>query len=102
MSGNPIQGHVRLILLSRNNSTFHLQIPIDVIDTLCLRPRKYLIFLGWCILGVEGHLSLEDHGDAIATDGPLENQIYYYVADVGGKFLSFVAVLPTDNVLLSV
>jgi hypothetical protein len=32
-------------------------------------------------------LALEDGGDGIPTDGSLEDQgIYYYVADVGGKF----------------
>ena len=31
---------------------FYLDIPLDVIDPLCLRPRKYLLYLGWCILGL--------------------------------------------------
>jgi hypothetical protein len=88
---NPIpQGHIRLVLLSINNSSFYLQIPLDVIRSLCLKPRKYLIFLGWCILGVEGRLAREAGGDVIATNGSLEDQgIYHYVADsdLGGKLL---------------
>lgn len=44
--------------------------------------RKYLIFLGWCILGVEGVLPLEHNGEGIETDGDLDPEgIYYYVAD---------------------
>ena len=82
------QGHVRLILLSVNDSLFYLQIPLDIISSLCLKPRKYLVFLGWCILGVEGRLARENDGHGIATTGALEDQgIYYYVTDdVGGKF----------------
>jgi hypothetical protein len=98
MSDNSIPwGHVRLILLS----SFYLQIPLNVIRSLCLKPRKYLIFLGWCILGVEGRLAREAGGDAIATNGSLEDQgTYHYVADsdLGGKLLlSFLQ--DTDNVL---
>src|SRR5882762_2154793 len=96
-------GHVRLILLSKDNSSFHLQIPLDIIGSLCLKPRKYLVFLGWCILGVQGRLARTDGGRGITTNGSLEDQgIYYYVADVGGKF-SFKFLLSclqdTDDVL---
>ena len=81
------QSHVRLVLFSKNDSSFYLQIPLEIIDSLCLKPRKYLVFLGWCILGVQGQLALEYGGGAIPTNGSLEDQrIYYYVADVGGKF----------------
>src|SRR5882762_8981535 len=91
------QGHVRLVLFSKNDSSFYLQIPLDIIDSLCLKPRKYLVFLGWCILGVQGHLALEHGGDGIPLNGSLEDQrMYYYVADVGGKFyFQVVAVLHT-------
>jgi hypothetical protein len=87
----------------KDDSSFYLQIPLNIIDSLCLKPRKYLVFLGWCILGVRGQLALEDGGDGIPTDGSLEDQgIYYYVADVGGKF-SFKLLLSclqdTDDVL---
>jgi hypothetical protein len=41
------QGHVRLILYSREDSSFYLQIPLGIIDSLCLKPRKHLVFLGW-------------------------------------------------------
>jgi hypothetical protein len=91
----PEEGHVRLILFSHDNSSFYLEIPLDVIASLCLKPRKYLVFLGWCILGVVGRLAREDGGHGITTNGSLEDQgIYYYVADVGSKF-SFRLLLPT-------
>jgi hypothetical protein len=32
---------------------FYLDIPLDDINPLCLRPRKYLLYLGWCILGLD-------------------------------------------------
>jgi hypothetical protein len=98
------EGHVRLILLSDDNSSFYLQIPLGIIESLCLKPCKYLVFLGWCILGVEGRLAREDGGSGITTNGSLEDQgIYYYVADdVGGKF-SFKLLLSclqdTDDLL---
>ena len=80
-------GHVRLVLLHNDTSYFFLEIPIDRILVLCLKPLKYLVFLGWCVLGSEGVLH---HKDAeITTDGDLDsNGIYYYVTDdaFGGFF----------------
>ena len=97
------RGHVRLILLSNNDSSFYLRIPLEIIGSLCLKPRKYLVFLGWCILGVEGHLALEDRGQAITTNGPLEDRgTYYYVADVEGKFKSLPSCLRDTDDALSV
>ncbi|KAF8345096.1 hypothetical protein F5887DRAFT_229408 [Amanita rubescens] len=75
------KGHVALILLQDENWVhFYLQIPLDVIHNLCLNPRKYLLFLGWCILGVEGVLDLQPDGIGIDIDGGLDDQgIYHYV-----------------------
>jgi len=79
----PPQTHVRLILLNDADSSFYLEIPIAVINPLCLKPRKYLVFLGWCILGIDGVLAVDDGGDEINTDGGLDaGGIYYYVADI--------------------
>jgi hypothetical protein len=90
------EGHVALILLHdlhepEEVSSFYLQIPLAAIGSLCLKPRKFLLFLGWCILGVEGVLALENDGVGIGTDGNLDDQgVYYYVvaADLLGTFLS--------------
>ena len=82
-------GHVRLIPLQDDNSSFHLDIPLEIIESLCLKPLKYLLFLGWCILGVEGVLTYERDGNEIDTDGNLgEHEIYYFVEpDDAGAFL---------------
>jgi hypothetical protein len=84
------EGHVALVLLQEGNLSFYLQIPLTVIHSVCLKPRKYLLFLGWCILGDEGILALEHEGDEINTDGDLDDQgIYHYVpAGNLGMFLS--------------
>ncbi|KAI0247736.1 hypothetical protein BJV78DRAFT_1157000 [Lactifluus subvellereus] len=80
-------GYVGLILLLEEDSTFYLQVPLDIIGSLCLKPLKYLLFLGWCILGIEGILALEPGGGGIDTDGDLDDQgIYYYVASAGSDF----------------
>ena len=71
-------GHIRLILV---HPWFYLDIPLNIINTLCLKPHKYLRFLGWCILGIDGvvaesHSSRED----IGPDGDLnEGESYCYV-----------------------
>ncbi|KAF8801171.1 hypothetical protein BYT27DRAFT_7235831 [Phlegmacium glaucopus] len=73
------EGHIVLILLQKEESSFYLQIPLDIIHSLCLKPRKYLLFLGWCILGVEGVLALEHNSNGININGDLDDQVYYYV-----------------------
>jgi hypothetical protein len=61
-------------------SSFYLQIPLEVIHALCLKPRKYLLYLGWCVLGIEGVLAVEHNGNPIMTEGDLDNQgVYYFV-----------------------
>ena len=73
-----------LVLLTYKSSTFYLQIPLARINSFCLKPLKYLLFLGWCILGVEGELSVQPGGEGVDPDGQLNDQdIYYYVANTG-------------------
>ncbi|KAF8523451.1 hypothetical protein BU17DRAFT_63744 [Hysterangium stoloniferum] len=73
---------VGLVLLDDEDSPFYLQIPLDTIESLCLKPRKYLRYLAWSILGVEGSLALDSDSDSISTDGGLDNGgIYYYITD---------------------
>jgi hypothetical protein len=63
----PQQGKLWLILYEPSDGpgNFYIDIPIYVIEPLCLRPRKYLRYLGWCVLGIEGHVILgnQDIGD---------------------------------------
>ena len=91
----PEDGHVRLVLLGEENPSLYLDIPLEIIESLCLKPRKYLLYLGWCILGVEGVLSDEHDGDEISTDGTLdEHEIYYYVGpDDAGTFSLMMSLL---------
>jgi hypothetical protein len=49
----PLSQQIRLVLLTHRNSPFYLQIPLAHINSLCLKPLKYLLFLGWCILRVD-------------------------------------------------
>ena len=87
-------GHVRLILLHDENSSFYLDIPLNIIESLCLKPLKYLLFLGWCILGVEGVLAYESDGDEVDTDGILSaREIYYYNAEDSGTFSLTIPLL---------
>ena len=73
--------HVALVLLEDKGSSFYLQVPLTTIRALCLKPLKYLLYLGWCILSAEGALSLErDDRDGIDTDEDAAGgEIYYYV-----------------------
>ena len=73
--------HVALVLFEDKGSSFYLQVPLTTIYALCLKPLKYLLYLGWCILSAEGALSLErDDRDGIDTDEDAAGgEIYYYV-----------------------
>ncbi|KAJ6620977.1 hypothetical protein B0H10DRAFT_1945618 [Mycena sp. CBHHK59/15] len=73
-----VSGNVRLLILPERG--FYLEIPIDVVVSLCLKPVKYLRFLGWCILGVLGDLTFL--GGEIEDNTLLVDQgIYTYVID---------------------
>jgi hypothetical protein len=88
-------GHIRLVLV---HPEFYLDIPLNIITPLCLRPRKYLVFLGWCILGVDGDLAESDSSsEHIELDGDLnEGESYYYVTrERTGKWSLCVVVLST-------
>ena len=57
---------------------------------------KYLCFLGWYILGVEGVLAYapDEDADEVDTDGILsEHEIYYYNAEVEGTFSLTISLL---------
>ncbi|KIM40028.1 hypothetical protein M413DRAFT_36366, partial [Hebeloma cylindrosporum] len=50
-------GYVQLVLCPSKDVPFFLEIPINIVTSLCKTPRKYLRYLGWCVLGVEGNLA---------------------------------------------
>jgi hypothetical protein len=65
------------------SANLYLEIPLGIIYSLCLKPRKYLRFVGWCILGVDGRLKDDDLREITSLDGPLEDGgIYHDVVDV--------------------
>ena len=87
--------HVALVLLEDRGSSFYLQVPLTTIRALCLKPLKYLLYLGWCILSAEGVLSLErDDRDGIDIgEDAVGGEVYYYVpAEPLGMFLSLSCV----------
>ena len=74
------QGFIRLVLTL--NPQIYLQIPVNEIGRLCLRPRKYLVFLCWCILGNQGGLAETPDGDELDLNGELNDEgVYYFVQD---------------------
>ena len=83
--------HVRLILA--HQAQFYLDIPLNIISSLCLKPRKYLRFLGWCILGVDGSLSDGPGSAALSLNGDLDDQESYYYITAGGDTSRFASTL---------
>ena len=83
---------IRLILYNPPENLlppFFLDIPIGVINTLCIRPRKYLRYLGWCILGVDGHVGMDSPSseDNIGDEGTLVDRgVYHYRVQEGISF----------------
>lgn len=70
---------------SDGNFNLTLRIPIAEIEALCLRPVKFLRFVAWAILGVDGVISRTRDGPAIADEEALlEGETYYY--DAIGRF----------------
>jgi hypothetical protein len=58
ISSQSPSGFIHLILLSQEDPLY-LEIPTAIVKEVCLKPRKYLRYLGWCILGVIGDVSDE-------------------------------------------
>jgi hypothetical protein len=78
MSSQPPSGFIHLILLSQEDPLY-LEIPTAIVKKVCLKPHKYLRYLGWCILGVIGDV-VDEQGNVIALDGDLVDQgVYHYI-----------------------
>ena len=98
-------GHFGLILFTREKTQeeprahFYLTVPVELVYNLCVKPRKYLLYLGWCILGVEGSLALESTGEILDVDGDVdESEIYRYVTT--GMLLFTDSAISTRNLFL--
>ncbi|KAF7969154.1 hypothetical protein HWV62_28198 [Athelia sp. TMB] len=97
-------GHIRLHLYQKSVDdttdpsdalrNVYLEIPIDTIKSLCFYPLKYLQYPGWCILGVNGHVSATAKGTHLSTQDTLENcKTYYYVTESEGPVFGRVVNL---------
>lgn len=97
---SPRPGHVQLFLPTPTSAKtpVYLEIPNSIIDSLCLRPRKYLRYLGWSILGRQGTLKTEDDGD-IEMDKPLHgiDRYFYVLPEVDECETSFFFNLESNN-----
>lgn len=79
-------GHVGLVLLGDGDSksSFYLEIPVDTVNANSVDAASYLRFVAWCVLGVEGILSLEHGGEALDLEDDIQEEgIYYYVREEG-------------------
>ena len=95
----PLAGHVHLVLFESQH--FYLEIPVNIISNLCLKPLKYLRYLGWCVLGVEG--TLEDaHQDQVDLEGDIVDQhVYKYKLPLDQQGFSLPSIMKSgaDNYL---
>jgi hypothetical protein len=74
----PPEGHVHLVLFERQPDLFYLEIPLRIIRDVCRHPPKYLRYLGWCVLGVEGSLQ-DGRGHQVNLDRELVDKgVYHY------------------------
>jgi hypothetical protein len=91
----PPEGHVHLVLFERQPDLFYLEIPLSVIRDVCRHPPKYLRYLGWCVLGVEGSLQ-DGRGHQVNLNrGLVDKGVYYYRLPAGhqGCLLHFFVIL---------
>lgn len=81
--GQPQEGNIQLIVIRAINDSpaLYLEIPVNHISLLSVHPRKYLRYLGWCIMGVAGRVAKDSPQpeDNIGDEGDLEaGDVYSY------------------------
>ncbi|KIJ57383.1 hypothetical protein M422DRAFT_773957, partial [Sphaerobolus stellatus SS14] len=86
----PPADHIQLVLYNDHSTghDFYLEIPIWVVTQHCLKPFKYLRYIGWAILGVEGIIKDGNLDEVSVDDGAFTpGKTYFYVlpADVQWK-----------------
>jgi hypothetical protein len=68
-----MEGRVRLLMYQGIGiPRLGLKIPIGDVSRLSTKPRKWLRYVAWCIIGFDGHISREEDGGAIADEDSLE------------------------------
>lgn len=90
----PLAGHIHLVLFQQVHESFYLEIPVAIIQTVCLRPCKYLRYLGWCVLGVEGSLQDEQRHQVELNGNLVDQGTYHYRLPVAHQDALFHAVDP--------
>jgi hypothetical protein len=89
--GQPQEGNIQFIVFSPPDGSpaLYLEIPIAHLRSLCERPRKYLRYLGWCIMGVEGRVARvsPQPTDDIGDEGVLEAESVYSYQIPEGPYL---------------
>jgi hypothetical protein len=81
-------GHVSLVVYqSTSIPRLGLKIPIGDVSRLSTKPRKWLYYVAWCIIGFDGHISRDENGGAIEDVDSLEplaeDETYFYVIPEG-------------------
>jgi hypothetical protein len=87
IQATPLVGHVHLVLFEPQH--FFLEIPVDIIRKLCLKPCKYLRYLGWCILGSEGELKDAHLNEVNLNDDLVDQAVYHYKLHLDQQSFSF-------------
>ncbi|KAJ7689119.1 hypothetical protein B0H17DRAFT_1067041 [Mycena rosella] len=72
----------------------YLDVPVLAAASLCLYPVKYLRYLGYCILGVDGTIATDDFDGAELLDNDAINAGSYYFVREGGADVLDHAVDP--------
>ncbi|KAJ7669051.1 hypothetical protein B0H14DRAFT_3538832 [Mycena olivaceomarginata] len=68
--------------------SLYLDVPVDAVASLCLHPVKYLRFLAYCILGVDGTIAMEDfEGEVLPDEDRLGEGVYCFVREGEGDVL---------------
>lgn len=74
---------IRLVVhqLPSSSINLSLRIPLEDIQSLCHWPAKFLRFLGWAIVGIDGYLAQDPAGEIQVEDQAIMDveQTYYYV-----------------------
>ena len=88
---------------------FYLDIPLDDIDPLCQAPRRYLLYIAWCIVGHDADdesLSLavaDEDGEfhRIDLEGDLEGGgIYTVIAAASDPYAGMYSSVPDERAVI--
>lgn len=81
-------GYIQLVLPERDSRSLeqpYLEIPTRIIKRNCRNPLKYILYLGWAILGIVGILRISDgtRVDVDVDEDVVDRECYYYELEDG-------------------